>query len=360
MPENFVGDSWSFQYVSSKAGREVELNLTVNIPDPQLWWPLNIGSQNLYRLQLSLQPQAGTEQTFDTTFALRTIRMEGACGQEWEQYKWMFIINERPVFIKGSNWCTTDVLLRFPEERYERFLLLAACANIQLLRAWGGGMPENDTFYRLCDKLGIMVIQEWPTCWDSQKEQPISELEETVRCHMLRLRNHPSLVMWCGGNESKEADGEAMEMMGRLAYELDGSRPFHRTEPWGGSLHDYTTYWDMGDLDYSLGLKSVFLGEFGMASSPNFESVMRYLPEEEKISGLRKDLVHLVIILQDLINWIRMTWPIWRTALSYSAGWIIWNILYGRPKWPRLQVFAIHWKHIGVVSLMQQVSVTTN
>ena len=282
LPENFVGDSWSFQYVSSKAGREVELNLTVNIPDPQLWWPLNIGSQNLYRLQLSLQPQAGTEQTFDTTFALRTIRMEGACGQEWEQYKWMFIINERPVFIKGSNWCTTDVLLRFPEERYERFLLLAACANIQLLRAWGGGMPENDTFYRLCDKLGIMVIQEWPTCWDSQKEQPISELEETVRCHMLRLRNHPSLVMWCGGNESKEADGEAMEMMGRLAYELDGSRPFHRTEPWGGSLHDYTTYWDMGDLDYSLGLKSVFLGEFGMASSPNFESVMRYLPEEEK------------------------------------------------------------------------------
>ena len=85
-------------------------------------------------------------------------------------------------------------------------------------------MPESDLFYDLCDELGIMVMQEWPTCWDSQKDQPFDELEETVLVHMPRLRNHPSLIMWCGGNESARADGRAMDMMARCAYELDGSR----------------------------------------------------------------------------------------------------------------------------------------
>ena len=282
-PDNFEGKTWSFSCEPGVCGPDGVLNLAVRVPEPRLWWPLHHGEQNLYRLCLWITAIDGTEHTFETTFGIRTIQMMAAVGQtDANQYKWMFVINEKPIFVKGSNWCTTDALLRFPEERYERFLTLAAKGNIQLLRAWGGGMPENDIFYRYCDKLGILVIQEWPTCWDSQKEQPLTELEETVRYHMPRLRNHPSLVMWCGGNESKEADGEAMDRMAKLAYELDGSRPFHRTEPWGGSLHDYSTYWDMGDIDLSLRLESVFLGEFGMASAPNYESVMKYLSDSEK------------------------------------------------------------------------------
>ena len=76
-----------------------------------------------------------------------------------------------------------------------------------------------------------------------------------------------------------------------------------------------------------------------MASSPTFESVMRYLPEEEKISGLRKDLVHLVIILQDLINWIRMTVAHMekQRCLIQQADNL--EHFIRRPKWPRLQVF---------------------
>lgn len=260
-----------------------EVHLRVRIPDPRLWWPNDHGEQNLYELRLSFKPAEGKGQYFNTTFGIRTIEMGTLPGGPYEdKHNWTFIVNGKPMFVKGSNWCTLDVLLRFQEENYRRFLTLAKDQHIQLLRAWGGGMPELDIFYDLCDELGIMVMQEWPTCWDSQKDQPFDELEETVLVHMPRLRSHPSLIMWCGGNESKEADGPAMDMMARYAYELDGSRTFHRTSPWGGALHNYATYWDMEDIDVSLNLHAPFMGEFGMASAPNKNSVYRYVPEEER------------------------------------------------------------------------------
>lgn len=283
IPKNFRGDAYHFtqDWEVEKDGDVLHFRTTV--PNPHLWWPVNHGEQNLYTFKMSFQAEGETRQYFESTFGIRTIMMAPLPGGPYEdKHNWTYVINGKKIFIKGANWCTTDVLLRFSKDNYRRFLTLAKRQNIQLLRAWGGGMPESEDFYELCDELGIMVMQEWPTCWDSQKQQPFEELEETVLSHMPRLRNHPSLIMWCGGNESREADGEAMDMMARYAYELDGSRTFHRTSPWGGALHNYSTYWDMQDIDVSLQLKSHFMGEFGMASAPNLNSVLRYLPIEER------------------------------------------------------------------------------
>lgn len=280
--KNHTGPGGCFFAEGEITGENRTIHLETAIPDPRLWWPVNYGEPNLYRLCLKAEDESGRVQYFETDFGMRTIEMaplpQGPCE---EKYNWTFVVNGTPIFVKGSNWCTLDVLLRFNRERYRRFLTLAKEQNLQLLRAWGGGMPESEDFYELCDELGIMVIQEWPTCWDSQKEQPFEELEETVLTHMPRLRNHPSLIMWCGGNESSRADGPAMDMMARYAYELDGSRCFHRTSPWGGAIHDYATYWDMQDIDVSVNLRSPFMGEFGMASAPNLSSVRRYVPAPE-------------------------------------------------------------------------------
>ena len=279
-PKNFEGESIHFTAQWEGKAGDV-LHYRVTIPDVKLWWPNGHGEQNLYELKLALHCPEGI-QSFQTSFGMRTIEMNPLPeGPDPEKYNWIYTINGKKIFVKGANWCTLDALLRFPKERYERFLGLAKQQHIQLLRAWGGGMPESDTFYDLCDEYGIMVMQEWPTCWDSQKEQPFEELEETVLDAMPRLRCHPSLIMWCGGNESKNADGEAMDMMARYAFELDGSRPFHRTSPWGGSLHNYGTYWDMQDMDVFVQLKSHFLGEFGLASMPDLSSVKKYVPGEE-------------------------------------------------------------------------------
>ena len=88
-----------------------------------------------------------------------------------------------------------------------------------------------------------MILQEWPTAWNSHRIQPYEILEETVRHNTIRLRNHPSLVMWGGGNESSEPSGPAIDMMGRYSQELDSTRAFHRGEPWGGSIHSHDVYW---------------------------------------------------------------------------------------------------------------------
>jgi beta-mannosidase len=107
-------------------------------------------------------------------------------------------------------------------------------------------------------------------------------LEETVVLNTLRIRNNPSLVLYCSGNESPNPFGDAIDMMGRCAEELDGTRGFHRGEPWGGAKHNYDTYWGRAHLDASVGLTADFIGEFGIACLPVLESVNRYLPENEK------------------------------------------------------------------------------
>jgi len=281
-PKNFKGKSCAFTLDVNLNQGENSYHVEVTVPDPQLWWPNGHGLQPLYFIDISFEDMAGMVQSCTDTFGIRTIEMAPLPGGPREYtYNWTFVINDKPIFVKGSNWCTIDALMRFSKEKYYRFLSLAKEQGIQLLRAWGGGMPETDTFYELCDELGIMVIQEWPTCWDSHKLQPPAELYETIRYNVPRLRNHPSLIQWAGGNESPQADGEVMDEMARLTYELDGSRCFRRTSPWGGSIHNYDTYWGKQDIDVSLKLKAPFLGEFGMASAPNLQSVRRYLPREE-------------------------------------------------------------------------------
>ncbi len=282
-PKNFEGDAYSFEKAFEKPAGDKILHYRMKIENPRLWWPLGHGEQNLYRLAVTFRPEGDIPSHYETGFGIRTVEMGPLPGGPREDtLNFTYILNGKPIFVKGTNWCTTDALLRFPDERLDRFLTLLKTQNVQLLRAWGGGMPESDEFYDRCDELGIMVRQEWPTCWDSDRLQPESELAETVARNLERIRNHPSLVTLAGGNESDKAESPAMTRMARLCYELDGTRTFYKTSPYGGAIHSYITYWERQDIDASLRLKAPFIGEFGMASAPNLQSVQRYLPDEEK------------------------------------------------------------------------------
>ena len=119
-------------------------------------------------------------------------------------------------------------------------------------------------------------MQEWPTAWDSHKTQPVNVLKETVVRNTLRLRNHPSLVMWGAGNESSNPFGEMIDFMGKVSIELDGTRPFHRGEAWGGSKHNYNCWWDGLHLNHNLNMTADFWGEFGIPSLPLKEHVLYY------------------------------------------------------------------------------------
>jgi beta-mannosidase len=282
-PENFQGQPLSLELPVETTHARHRVRIASKIPDARPWWPNGYGEQALYQLTVQFTPHAnGVADRRQTIFGIRTIEMAPLPpGKHPQFYNWTFVINGRPMFIKGTGWCTMDSSMDFSRGRYERFLKLAMDENCQMVRAWGSGMPETDDFYDLCDRLGIMVMQEWPTGANSHEVQPYAALEETVRLNTLRLRNHPSLAMWGGGNESDDPFGAAIDMMGRYAIELDGTRPFHRAEPWGGSSHNYRCWWSKAHLDYNLTLTSVFFGEFGIASLPVCESVQRYLPQGE-------------------------------------------------------------------------------
>ena len=288
-PYNFEGIS---QYFSGgfNCKKGDQLHYSLNIKDHKLWWPNGYGDQPLYRFEICLEVLGDMPQRFEEIIGIRQIEMHPIDGiPNPENYNWRFFINGKYIFIKGTNWCTTDALLRCTEERYDRFLSLAKHQHLQLLRAWGGGLPETDYFYHKCDELGLMVQQEWPTCWDSPKTQPADALIETARIHTVRLRNHASLVRWAGGNELSATDEPSVREMAKTAFELDGTRPFHRTSPYAGSLHNYSTFWEMAEMDHALNLRAPFIGEFGMASSPNIESVARYVPKEELSMPINRD-----------------------------------------------------------------------
>ncbi|MGC8667132.1 MAG: glycoside hydrolase family 2 protein [Chthonomonadales bacterium] len=282
-PENFTGRPYHFlKHLHEGAGTR-PLHLTFRIPHARLWWPNDLGRPNLYRLDLLFTPQdGGAPSASSTPFGLRIIRMAPLGGKPSPGlYNWIFVINGRRVFLKGANWCILDALLRLDRSRYTRFLTLAKQQHIQLLRAWGGGLLETDDFYDLCDRLGILVYQEFPLTWQDFSKLDPAVLRETAVRNVLRLRSHPSLAMWGGGNEHS-GSGEPVETIGRICLELDGTRPYHRTDPYGGSLHNYDVYWGRQPLDRNLHLTAPFIGEFGLASPPILESVRRYLPREER------------------------------------------------------------------------------
>jgi len=269
----------------------------VTLPAPCLWWPAGYGEQPLYCLTLTAGLQEKEQQGpvqgkvriagASTVFGVRTIEMEPAKdAKPHEHYRWQFLVNGVPLFIKGANWCWPDPMLEQSEETYERLLELARRGHVQMLRAWGGGLVEGDYFYRLCDEKGIMVYQEFPLCW-GPPDSPYTDLgviDRQVTQSVKALRNHPSLVMWGGGNENGVHGGadEGLFLVGRRCRQLDPSRPFHRTDPWGGSVHNWNVYHGGEPLDVAtLAMPSVFYGEFGIPSMTSRSSCIRFMPEEE-------------------------------------------------------------------------------
>ncbi|MEJ5251245.1 MAG: beta-mannosidase [Chthonomonadetes bacterium] len=280
-PANFEDEGYHLHLPVELPNGGTTVHLRFQIPHARPWWPNGLGEPNLYWCHTRFIVSGKVLDARRTRFGVRTVQMAPLPdGAKPHLYNWTFVINGRPTFVKGCNWATIDAFLRLDEHRYRRFLLLAKDAHIQIMRAWGGGLVETDTFYDLCDQLGIMVWQEFPLTWQNFDAIRLAVADEIAVRSIKRLRNHPSLVLWCGGNEHSGA-GWLVELLGRRCYELDGTRPYHRTDPYGGSIHNYDVYWGLQPLERNLNLVAPFIGEFGLASPCAVESTLKYLPESE-------------------------------------------------------------------------------
>ncbi len=180
--------------------------LSMVVEKPTLWWPIGYGPQVLYQAEVDLVSDSRVLDTRSYRVGFRTIDLR----QERDQWgkSFTFIVNGVPVFAKGSNWIPADSFpTRLTDERLENLIRSAALANQNMLRVWGGGFYEDDRFYDLCDRYGILVWQDMVfACriYPLHEQEFLENVKEEVRQNVRRLRHHASLALWCGNNEMEQ------------------------------------------------------------------------------------------------------------------------------------------------------------
>ena len=197
--------------------------LEIQLEHPLLWWPNGYGNQNLYDAAVTLETEGNSIDKKEFKLGLRTIELR----QEDDEFgtSFQFVVNGVPIFAKGSNWIPADSFItRFSNERLEKLITDAATAHQNMLRVWGGGLYEEERFYDLCDKYGILIWQDnifscsiYPLDNVEFHENVRIEVEENIR----RLRHRASLALWCGNNEMEWG----WESWGWQKYPLEDQLP---------------------------------------------------------------------------------------------------------------------------------------
>ena len=174
--------------------------MPLQVDRPQRWFPNGYGAQALYRYELEI----GDART-STRTGLRSVELRREPDGKGRSF--YFAVNGIPVFAKGANVIPFDMFQpRVSKAQLRSVLQSARDANMNFLRSWGGGYYESDDFFDLADELGLLVWQDFmfgggmpPAYDDAFRANVIAEARDNVR----RLRNHPSLVLWCGNNEEE-------------------------------------------------------------------------------------------------------------------------------------------------------------
>lgn len=278
----------------------VRVKSTLEIPGAKLWWPAEMGEQNLYDVDITVElydilkqrTHIGHDELHLRT-GIRTLRTTpmppagelGVNNNPNGLYNWCFTVNGRPFFAKGTNWMPIDQMLRFDREHYRRLLTRALDSHINMLRLWGAGPFETEDFFELCDEMGILVWQETLFANGIYDGSKIEVWRETIQRSVCRIRNHPSLAIYCGGNEfdpDLPQNKDIIDQIDAMIADLDPSRKFHRASPYGGDSHSYRANW-MGGYPYTiLGWDhSTAITEYSQASPPCMDTLRRLIPQED-------------------------------------------------------------------------------
>ena len=276
------------------------------VEHPRLWWPNGYGDQPLYRYEVVLFRDGREVSRIDGTMAFREIALiQKPTGKDTVGFA--FQINGRGIFVRGSNWVPVDCFTgTITEDKYKRLIELAKNANCNLLRVWGGGVYERELFYDLCDREGIMVWQDFMfACGDIPEdcqdwvENTLKECEQQVK----RLRVHPCVVYWCGGNEKtgsyalqiSRGDRFVDYTLNGLVKTLDSTRPYVRQSPFsyadvGNNSKSGETHCNSFEPSLTKGIvnyrdtlnetETSFYSECAVMGPTSLETFKKYMPEE--------------------------------------------------------------------------------
>ena len=216
-----------------------------------LWWCNGQGVAYLYNYKVK---SASDEKSGRIGFKKVTLEMNGpdawrnpsAFPKSRSNPPITVCLNGRNVFAKGSNWVNPEVFMgNITKATYEPLVRLAKEANMNIFRCWGGAIVDKEAFFELCDEMGIMVWQEFPLACNNYKgtKEYLAVLTQEATAIIKRVRQHASLVLWCGGNElfnswSGMTDQSlALRLLNKLCYEYSSDIPFLMTSPVMGMAH---------------------------------------------------------------------------------------------------------------------------
>ena len=297
-----------------KGLNKVEINFIIK--NPKLWWSNGLGEAHLYNFETSLVLNNQGIDSETNKIGIRSIRFVNKKDKYGKSF--YFELNGVPVFAKGANYIPCDNFLpRVTSEIYKRTVLDAVSANMNMLRVWGGGIYEDDYFYDLCDKYGILVFQDFMFGCSIYPAE--GELLENIRLeaidNVIRLRNHSCIAIWCGNNECQDAwfgwgwkkeyenmnqkyadiiwrqfQNQYYKVLPSVVAEYASGIIYTPSSPfadYGVSSNDHEGdrhYWDVWQGQKPINQynkeRSRFFSEYGFQSFPAFESVKIYAPKE--------------------------------------------------------------------------------
>ncbi|MCC7208810.1 MAG: glycoside hydrolase family 2 protein [Anaerolineae bacterium] len=310
--------------------------LAWGVPKPVLWWPNGYGEPALYRLDVALVRGGDVLDSHSESVGLRTIRVDRSPdAEEVGADYFTFVVNDAPIFIKGSNWVPMDVFNgRASPERYAVWLDLLREAHGNLLRIWGGGQYEPTSFYETADRMGILIWHDFMfSCARYPDYDPlfVEEVRREAEYQVKRLRNRPCMAIWVGSNENSWLDdldnwqtpgldfpGKKLEtkILPEIVHRFAPDTFYWPSSPYGGddynsdqtgdrhnwytwhanpfprrfgqppkkieafaSPTDAVNYWHLGED------RGRFVSEFGIHGSPVLDTLRRNIPPEGLYPG---------------------------------------------------------------------------
>jgi beta-mannosidase len=319
------------------------LTAELELENPKLWWPNGMGSQPLYTVEVELTDSQGN--LLDKTtrrIGLRTIQLVRE-NDQWGQ-SFYFKANGVPFFVKGSNWIPADAILsKMTRERYFALLADTAAVHINMLRAWGGGIYEDDAFYEACDELGICIWQDFAFGCSTY---PSFDAEFMINCkaefedNLRRMRHHASIAIWVGNNELEQglvadtwtptamswADYDKLfndlipSVMKRLNPDAEywpGSphNPINRKDfnsPVAGDAHLWQVWHGRQPFEWYQSCHHRFNSEFGFQSMPEPKTIESFtLPQDRNLTSWvmerhQRSPIGNSAIVQAMMDWFHM------------------------------------------------------
>lgn len=292
----------------------------LSIPDPELWWPNTVGGQPLYDVAIALDDADAV----DRTVGFRTAELAPNPGAPADALAYTAVVNGVPVPLTGWNWTPAETLFgSIDEAKVERLLGMAAASGARLMRVWGGGLIETEHFYATCDRLGLLVWQEFSQSSSGMQSAPSTDpafvalMRAEAEALIPTRVHHPALLLWGGGNELDEGgvplSDDRSPVLGALSdavARLDAGRGWLPTSPTGPEFHnrldrieadpegqhDVHGPWEHQGLvgHYTLANAGTSLAhtEFGVEGMTNLRSLEALVPEGDRWPADRTNPVY--------------------------------------------------------------------